>query len=91
MELGDEAGGAGHADRGDEGEGDEEDEARHHLHQGTVISEVTGMGALVEQADEQEQRAGHQTVRDHLHHRAGEARRVEGCQPEQHHAHVGDR
>jgi hypothetical protein len=89
VDLGDEARGAGHPDRRDERQDGEEREAGHDLDQRAIVREVARVGALVQEADQQEQGARDETVRDHLHHRAGQARLVQGGEAEQDHAHVG--
>jgi hypothetical protein len=55
------------------------------------VVDVAGVGALVEQADQQEQCAGDEAVGDHLHDSTGQADGVERGDPQQHHPHVADR
>ena len=93
LQLGDEAGEAGQPhgrDAGDDKGPGGEGQSPREVH-GFKLGELARVGAVVDDAaDDGEEQAGDDAVREHLQHRAVDADLVERHQAEQHKAHVAD-
>jgi len=70
QELADEAVRARHRDRRERDDDEERGEHRHHLRDAAVVADVPHVAALVEHAEQQEERAGRHAVVQHLVRRA---------------------
>ena len=91
QELAHEAGQAGQAGRGQAEEHHQRGEHRHALAQPAHLGDGAVVGSLVDDADEEEERAGDDAVGDHLEDRALHALLVEDEDAQGHEAHVADR
>ena len=81
QELADEPGEAGQADRRERRGDEQAAEDRDAPSRALEVGDLAGVAALVEHADEEEQRAGGEAVRQHREHAAADARLVSAKMP----------
>ena len=90
QELGDEARRRRQPERRQAGDGERRRDAGHHRAEAAHLEDLARVRLLVDEADEREEQAGHDPVREHLEHRAVEAVLGQRRRAEHHDAHVRD-
>ena len=91
QELGDEAGRRRQPERRQAADRERRGDAGHHHAEAAHLEDLARVRLLVDQADQREEQAGHDAVREHLEHRSVQSRHCQRRRAEHHDAHVRDR